>query len=615
MPRRLPRIAHFPTGLWHANLLGAITRNPTSPTESNIRVHLGQLQVPSEHIKYPNAIDSKMNRVTEVTIGSLPLVHAGSIWKDGRLIEPTKNGYGCETFNLNIADSNTRIIKLGDLLSAQGHQSVSLPLKVLFAPTTDPAALDEWCETRWLAVDTGKAASDQNKLLIPITELVRFYYFSSTAFAQALFSQGFEELLDFYTRPTKNINSRRMFIMSSLPTGFMVNDLWTFARLVLHGAARRYAINVWKDLAAQSASHNYSGLSFLGANREIKFPFTGKTTLSAYGRWVRNEKKTWHFLVMWLSSCTYPMPYDDIMLEGEGHIRVAWQRPDEEAQEGLAGSRSVNRFPRDGAVQGDLREDLKARAGTTGLILPVHQNRFSNLNGKSILTQGPDSTIRLLGTFHQAGGIGRDLSTSMDTQGNAIRTRFTVDFNGTKFTSDFTDETLDELDELADELVKQTRDTNLLKYVYLSLNQLDPLVTTSHFLPNTDLTKPARGWLSMRDDKNTHRQAAIVEFTGHPKGAYYLFEIQRNNDKEHHALVMGYATKGTKLSRQTLEAALAICCARSGVWPYADEIPNLETVRFPHAFEDISGFASEIIRTMDNPSLREHTKKRRKTRQ
>jgi hypothetical protein len=153
------------------------------------------MQVPPEHIKQRNAIDPKMNRIAEVTIGSLPFVHAGSIWKDGRFIEPAATGYKREEFDLNIADSNTRVIRLGDPIPVSGNQRVHLPLQSLFAPLTDNAILNEWRETRLLAVDTGRAAQNQNKILIPITELVRFYYFSSKPLPKLCSVRGLKNCL------------------------------------------------------------------------------------------------------------------------------------------------------------------------------------------------------------------------------------------------------------------------------------------------------------------------------------------------------------------------------------------------------------------------------------
>jgi hypothetical protein len=77
---KLSPIANFPKDFWHVSLLGAITQNPTSTTENNIRVHLGRLVVLPEDAGTQTAVDRKQYQVEEVTIGSLPLIHAGSVW-------------------------------------------------------------------------------------------------------------------------------------------------------------------------------------------------------------------------------------------------------------------------------------------------------------------------------------------------------------------------------------------------------------------------------------------------------------------------------------------------------------------------------------------------------
>ena len=85
-------------------------------------------------------------------------------------------GINPQKFNLTISNSTTRLIQPGDPLRTIEGQEIRLPLDQLFAPETNIANLEEWGQTRWISVDTCTTENGRNKILIPVSEIVRFYY-------------------------------------------------------------------------------------------------------------------------------------------------------------------------------------------------------------------------------------------------------------------------------------------------------------------------------------------------------------------------------------------------------------------------------------------------------
>jgi hypothetical protein len=608
VPRSYPRIANFPQDVWHVSLLGAITQNPTSTTENNIRVHLGRLLVSPEDAGIETAVDRKQCQVEEVTIGSLPLIHAGSVWKNGHHVPPKKR-YRSRSINLTISDSTTRLIRLGDPLRSIEGQEIRLPLEQLFAPESNRADLEEWGQTRWISVDTGTTDKDRNKILIPVSEIVRFYYLSSTTFAQLLFSQRLAGLLEDLAGKVVLEEGRRVCVLPYLPDELDKNDAWILARLIANPLARDYALNVWRGLAAQSARKKQDRGMFLGAGRPIGFPFQGETRLSAHGRWLRTDAGTTHFVVAWLESCTHPMNYDGIHIENlEGFEST--ETPNLDQLEGSATHvRTIYRRPKQNQIEGELREDINAPRRTKGLIFKSPDHRFPDLKGKSITGGVANSPAKRSVASRVVAPESRDLSTSTEGRGEATRARYKNEHSDdtAKSPEDYVDQTFDRLVGIVAALKTQAGG---LACRWLQINQPDITLNRSNFLPTEKLSKLRRRWLHI---EGRYRQAAIIEVTGHPKGTYYLFDIERAHD-EHFALIMGFINPSLTYHEAILKQALEKCALDSGVWPYTGDIAGLTTVRFAHTFKTISDFALEIRRTMNDPSVRKHTLTRPKRR-
>jgi hypothetical protein len=440
-----------------------------------------------------------------------------------------------------------------------------------------------------------------------VSEIVRFYYISSTAFAQALFSQKLGGFLEDIVGEVVLEEERRICVLPYLPDGFDKNDAWILARLVANPLAKRYALNVWRGLAAQSAQINRGQRMFLGAGPSIGFPFEGTTRLTAYGRYLTTTAGTTHFVVAWLKSCTHSMYYDGIHIENLESFDPSAETVNQEQLDGTTdGAQIINRYQKQDKTESELREDINAPRRTKGLIFNNPDQRFLDLKGKSITTGLPNSPAKRLAAAKLTTPENRDFSTSTEGNGEATRARFTTELSEdtAKSPEDYVDTTFARLNEIMRALTTQTPGFTC---DWMKINQPDATLNTSNFFPGKQLGL-GRRWLRIED---RHRQAAIVEITGHPKGTYYLFDIERSHE-EYFALIMGFSENGSRLSETILKTALRQCASQSGVWPYAGDVTGLITVRFSHTFKTTTEFAMEIRAAMNNPNIRKHTMMRPK---
>jgi hypothetical protein len=306
--------------------------------------------------------------------------------------------------------------------------------------------------------------------LIPVSEIVRFYYLSSTTFAQLLFSQRLAGMLEELAGEVVLEDGRRICVLPYLPDELEKNDAWILARLIANPLAKKYALNVWRGLAVQAARKKQRGM-FLGAGRPIGFPFQGETNLSAHGRWLRTEAGTTHFVVAWLESCTHPMNYDGIHIENLEDFESTDMQSQDQPEGMTTGVRIIHHRPKQKQIEGELREDINAPRHTKGLIFKGPAHRFPDLKGKSITGGAANSPAKQSVASNVATPENRDFSTSTEGQGGATRARYKNEFTDTAtFPENYVDLTFKRLHGIVDALKTQARG---LACRWLRINQPD----------------------------------------------------------------------------------------------------------------------------------------------
>lgn len=218
-------------------------------------------------------------------VGLLPNFRIGDIWQDGFLLQQETTP--AATFQgLRINRGSCRIAKAGIDIDGQGF---------LLPATEHPWHMrhtHSYCLIVKLAVD--------QQLVIPCSELIRFYFGSSSPLLATLFTPPLDRKR-LYSHAHYRPDSGRLHLKLAMGiSGYSAADI---GRLHLDSYA-------W-------AAASEIGLSVLeGSTRSAKayprtrFPFVGETTLAVIGEWLSlGDQADRSFLVHSIQSCSHQFPF------------------------------------------------------------------------------------------------------------------------------------------------------------------------------------------------------------------------------------------------------------------------------------------------------------------
>ena len=294
------RLSSFPrgTGAWRLDWFGDIAFPDAVQRRRQPSVFVYWSPVDEEALKEPSLLISA--KTTQggwaqkgcwTSVGILPLLRIGDVWRDGRLI--LRPDYELETFaELQIDAATTTLVKAGLNKDSQGFL---LPL-----------AEHPWHRQCTQSYCLEVALEDGRRLLIPCMELVRFYFGSSSKLINRLFSPPLDTDL-LYTRSAFDIAKAALVLQ--LAEGMSGSSAADIARIERDPLALRAARLVGSSLLKGAPGSE----AFFP---QAVFPFEGKTTLVATGRWLPYagvDRAT--YLVFSLRSCSHPFPFKSLRYE------------------------------------------------------------------------------------------------------------------------------------------------------------------------------------------------------------------------------------------------------------------------------------------------------------
>lgn len=287
--------------IWRLDYFGYLDRDHVF-SDPKIYVTLSPIKDVNISRFYSAAVLNKeTTKPIPIGIGLIPLLHLGSLWKDGKMVAPlSQDEAKCETFPINISPETVKLIRIRDLYETGGY---------------------EFSKFRWSYCLAVKVKNNPHGLIIPCSELFRFYFATSQALTQKLiFGQAL------YLKDIEKINELVMFLDQDTkkrrtgPTedGFLItlrkilpdSDAWTLSRILGDPIALREACNIHKAISA--ANMNNTGLYF-----KLGFPFIGTTKLKVQGKITRNDNGDSHFLALRILNCTHPFPYEKVIVDRE----------------------------------------------------------------------------------------------------------------------------------------------------------------------------------------------------------------------------------------------------------------------------------------------------------
>lgn len=298
------RISAFPSGLtpWRIDWFGDIAFPDRSVRRKQPSVFLHLSRVTDSRFRDDPAVllsahstaPPNFQRRVWVSVGTLPLLRIGDIWRDGQL--DVRPDYELEEFtDIQIDQSTTTLIKAGLNLDEGGFL---LPL------SEHPWHL-QCTQSYCVMVDL----PDSRRLIIPCMELVRFYFGSSSSLITKIFLPPLARD-SLYEKAAMNTRTGQLMLaLAEKMSGASAADI---GRLHLEPAAWRAAAHVGASILKASVVNQ-------AIYPQALFPFEGKTTLVASGKWLSfADQPRATFLVYNLRSCAHPFPFRSLRYEVKG---------------------------------------------------------------------------------------------------------------------------------------------------------------------------------------------------------------------------------------------------------------------------------------------------------
>lgn len=220
-----------------------------------------------------------------VSIGTLPLLRIGDIWRNGQLTATPD--YELEQFlGLEINAQTAVLVKAG----------LNLEEKGFLLPRAEHPWHMECTQSYCLMVELPQ----NRRLIIPCMELIRFYFGSSSSLLTKLFLPPLvRDTL--YSKPHFEKFSDRLTLQ--LAVGISGVSAADIGRMHMDPNAWRTAVHVGTSLLKGSVSGQ-------GAYPQAYFPFEGQTDLIASGKWLSfQDDPRASFIVYNLRSCSHPFPF------------------------------------------------------------------------------------------------------------------------------------------------------------------------------------------------------------------------------------------------------------------------------------------------------------------
>lgn len=305
------KIKEFPQdgACWRIDWLGKIRPNIDVESEPTIDVLLTKLQD-----GYTDPLSNSSLTVEQISaaigIGQLPLLRAGSVWKDKQLhtyLQPDLNNKKLATFEIDTSQELRHAFN--DSLTVDGEAFSLMPRSYYRVGKHYPNVADAP-----LAVFPGNGHS-LDYFIIPRFELLRFYYINSSKLAYYVWEDAIGQAINQHKSAQLADNDVRIHLRRDM----MDKDAYLIARWFVSDKMRQ-EISSFRNKRSTAAA-NLPKHESVAIHPDIGFPFSGKATLRALGKRIKlhtsesTGREVWAFLALHVLHCAHPMPYRDLIVD------------------------------------------------------------------------------------------------------------------------------------------------------------------------------------------------------------------------------------------------------------------------------------------------------------
>jgi hypothetical protein len=299
-----PIIAAFPSDdePWRIDWFGRVSYPDRSRRSNNpsICVHLSRVVAPNYQAA-PGVLLSPASTAPPerqakrwVSVGTLALLRVGDVWRRQELdLAPE---YELATFqNIEIGTRTVRSLKAG--VNPDGGSFLL------------PNDQHPWHQGNTQSYCVLVSTRRGGRLIIPCVELIRFYFGASGECLNRLFLPGITPAQFYLAKTMDAVRGRLNLQLSPGISGASAPDI---ARLALDPAA-------WNAAALVGNSCQLASVEGKPIYPKALFPFIGRTTLTASGKWIdRGDGRPKDFVVFSLRACTHSFPFQSLTYRTSG---------------------------------------------------------------------------------------------------------------------------------------------------------------------------------------------------------------------------------------------------------------------------------------------------------
>ena len=509
------------------------------------------------HFPTPDQLGRR--QLVSFAVGDLPGLTIGTLYRDGRPESRGKSLLTTRTFRL---DFNQQLVfRLGETPERQAAPVLpeeAYLMKGCWPPMARSAGIG-------LTLGT-----DPFGVLVPVTEILRWCYGSSSAMLQAVLSDELEDAV-------QQVQAKSAFAEGqyhlAFPPGFIQNDAHTLAWLATDDHARQAALHVDRSVMVNTRRSPESPVL---SSPALLFPFSDTLDVQVLGRWISaaGPFRRKRFLVHQILKTSFVLPFE---------VSVPEQRRGQSPAE-LPGSEPQLRqraTPPAGGPYTTLVSDIEPRRPRKPVRLPGLTSQFSETTLLRHPVDAPaQPVVQPLNTPVPTGSFAT--GTGVDQASRAKRA--TLVHLPTQYRP---------------ERPVTTTGFELMRAVLLILEGRGWTIT---LLPlNNPGGSEARfqGWLRA----NGERIGCLVVHLSHQGVSSYLFEKERldtNSAKEYGPLLVATRNDRQAAPEKDLTALLAGRVSRKTwlrVWP------GWTLWLLPHSFSTAETFTEGILRKLKPDEL------------
>ena len=556
----IPAIKEFPSDnrYWRVDWFGTIQPNPKLPREPVLQVVITPFKTPDISALPPNKlasassglVDYKEQQTICIGTGQLPAMCVGSIWRNSEC-QLQLAGQLTEFKGLEISEHTTQVLNA----SAKEHNQYIIPY-------THYKFGKAGYLSKMVAIEYN---GDPYGILVPMAELVRFYYAVSTDLADVIFSgdlkHNLHSVLNMEHTWSEPEGQREVI---GLRQRFSDQDGWILARILNSSEA-------WSGATAVHDAMLKSRVNGVAAHIESNFPFAGNTNLSARCKMLPTaDPNKWRYLVLSLVRCSaaFPFRYLTVYRDNDNNrAKDGEDKPDNEKRPGWGGPRVA---PGQQGKPFQSQQAPNRNAATEIFNLPT--DRFGDIAGKE-----PDKPTKEQCEYKSVTVVkppveSNQLSTAQGD--NTISTVGTGRLNSTY-------ERAKALPASFDTFIKAIEHLNI--YEGFSAKILEPDELTE-FIP---LTKPTsyRQWSYLDSQEKTLRRVLLAELEVKRKSTVLLIEFEKRAAERYS--LMAFAQQSPPTSKLIYGHLLNIANQKGLV--KQDLNPTFLSIK--HTWSSFTGFA------------------------